>query len=81
MRFRLIAPTLGLLVWPAYQAFAQQTQPAQPAPTDAPVPDLMFFTLGAVLIIAIGAFVMFLRKRSNREATDRALNPNHPANK
>lgn len=78
MTVRLIFATLTAIIWPAYQVMAQQTQPA---PADAPVPDLMFFTLGAVLIIAIGAFIMFLRKRSNREATNRALNPNHPANK
>ena len=80
MHVRLLPAALTMMLWPAL-ALAQQPQAAQPAPTDAPVPDLMFFTLGAALIIAVGAFVMFLRTRSNREATNRALNPNHPANK
>ena len=46
-----------------------------------PVSTLMFFTLGIVLFVAIVAFVGFLRKRSNREAADRAINPNNPANR
>jgi hypothetical protein len=41
--------------------------------TGTAIPMLMFFTLGSVLLIAIGSFVMFLRKRSNRGAASRAL--------
>jgi hypothetical protein len=55
-----------------------------PAPAEVhgePISGLMFFTLGVVLLIAIGSFAWFLRKRSNRQAADKALNPNNPANK
>jgi hypothetical protein len=41
---------------------------------------LIFFTLGVVLLLAVVGFMAFLRKRSNRQAADRALNPNHPSN-
>jgi hypothetical protein len=59
---------------------------AQDAPPPAevqgePISMLMFFTLGGAALIAAGFFVWFLRKRSNRAAADRALNPNNPANK
>ena len=37
------------------------------------VPSLMFMTIGAVLIIAIVAFAMFLSKRRNRRAAERAF--------
>lgn len=63
-------------------AFAQDTKPPAPAEVHGePISTLMFFTLGIVLVIAIGAFAWFLRSRSNRKATDRALNPNNPANR
>lgn len=57
---------------------------APPPPAEVqgePVSTLMFFTLGAALLLAVGAFLWFLRKRSNRAAAERALNPNDPANK
>lgn len=34
---------------------------------------LMFMTFGLVLLIAIGSFVWFLRRRSNREAAKEAF--------
>lgn len=37
------------------------------------LPSLNLFTLVAVLVILIGSFVYFLRKRKNREAASRAL--------
>jgi hypothetical protein len=63
-------------------AYAQDTNPPAPAASPGePVSMLMFFTLGAVLLIAIGAFAWFLRSRSNRDAADRAMNPDNPANR
>ncbi len=59
---------------------AAQTPPVVDG-TAAPVPSLMFFTLGSALVILVVAFVMFLRKRSNRDATIKVLNPNDPSNK
>jgi integral membrane sensor domain MASE1 len=67
----LLAPVLALA----------QEQPAVPTPAQQPVSSLMFFTFGAVLLIAVGLFVRFLMSRSNREAANRALNPNHPSNR
>lgn len=70
---------LTLLLASATTALAQ----GAPAPAEGggePISTLMFFTFGAVLVVAIGALVVFLRSRSNRAAADRALNPNHPAN-
>lgn len=64
----------------ATTALAQEA----PAPAEVqgePISILMFFTLGAAVVIAIGLFAWFLRKRSNRAAADRALNPNNPANR
>jgi hypothetical protein len=55
-----------------------------PAPAEVqgePISLLMFFTLGGTVLIAVGFFFWFLRKRSNRVAADRALNPNNPANR
>jgi hypothetical protein len=37
------------------------------------IPILMFTTLGAVLLIAVWQFVVFLRRRRNREAAKHAL--------
>lgn len=75
--------------WTAAFAFAvtfAASALAQNAPPPAevqgePISTLMLFTLVAALIIAIGLFAWFLRKRSNRAAADRALNPNNPANR
>ena len=36
------------------------------------VPTLMFGTLGLSLLVAVGALIWFLRRRSNREAFKRA---------
>lgn len=64
----------AVLIWTATAIVAQAQQNAAPnMSADEVVPSLMFFTLGAVLLIAVGAFVYFLRKRSNRDATARAL--------
>jgi ABC-type uncharacterized transport system permease subunit len=76
---RWIIPVF-LAVTFATSAFAQNA----PAPAEVqgePISLLMFFTLGGAALIAVGLFVWFLRKRSNREAADRALNPNNPANR
>lgn len=64
-------------------ALAQTVEnaPQQTAPTDAAIPSLMFFTLGVGLILALGVLALFLSNRSNREATNRVVNPNHPSNK
>jgi hypothetical protein len=37
--------------------------------------ELMFFTLGAGLLIAVVAMLYFLRSRSNRAAANRVFNP------
>jgi hypothetical protein len=60
-------------------AFAQ-TPPPPAEVHGEPISSLMFFTLGIALLIAVGGFAWFLRKRSNRDAADRALNPNNPRN-
>ena len=73
-----IAPAIIILL--TNPAFAQDA----PAPAEVhgePISGLMFFTLGIALLIAIGSFAWFLRKRSNRQAADKALNPNNPANR
>jgi hypothetical protein len=63
----------------ATSAFAQSPPPPAEVAGE-PISTLMLFTLGAVLLLAIGSLVWFLRKRSNRDAADRALNPNNPRN-
>lgn len=66
----------------ALPAVALAQNPPPPAEVQGePVSTLMFFTLGIALLLAIGAFVWFLRKRSNRDAAERALDPNHPSNR
>lgn len=63
-------------------AIAQDAAPPPPAEGGGePISTLMFFTFAAALVIAIGALVFFLRSRSNRAAAERALDPNHPANR
>lgn len=66
-----------------FQAFAQSPTPPAPPEVGAgePVSTLMFFTLGAGLGIAVVALLWFLRRRSNRDAASKALNPNDPANR
>ncbi len=64
----------------AADALAQNAPPPAEVAGE-PVSSLMFFTLGIVLLLAIGSFVWFLRKRSNREAAERALDPDNPANR
>ena len=59
-------------IWLASAVAALAQQPEQNVPTD-----LMLFTLGAVLLVAVLAFAYFLRRRSNRAAAGRALNPNN----
>jgi heme/copper-type cytochrome/quinol oxidase subunit 2 len=64
----------------AASALAQNAPP--PAEVQGePISTLMLFTLIGGLLIAIGLFAWFLRRRSNRAAADRALNPNNPANR
>lgn len=52
-------------------AWAQQAD--QNFPTDQAIPSLMFFTLGAALLIGIGGLIYFLRRRSNRAAMERII--------
>jgi hypothetical protein len=76
---RSIAPFV-LAVTLAGSALAQN----QPPPAEVqgePISVLMFATLGGAALIAVAMFVWFLRKRSNRAAADRALNPNNPSNR
>ncbi len=55
-------------------AVAQEVAQEQgPLPTDQAIPGLMFFTLGAVLLIAVGGLIYFLRRRSNRAAMERVI--------
>lgn len=78
-------PVTTVMLWLAMAAaaFAQQNPaPDQPATAPAPPPgadqmtgQLMFFTLGAGLLIAIALMMYFLRKRSNRAAAERVFNP------
>lgn len=63
-----------------FSAAAAQTAPPPAEVYGEPISSLMFFTLGAPLVLAVGALFWFLRKRSNRAAADRALNPNNPRN-
>ncbi len=41
--------------------------------SDQPVSWLMFFTLAAVIVIAGGSFIWFLRSQSNRDTAHHAL--------
>jgi uncharacterized membrane protein len=77
--FSLFAWFIASITIYAAQA-AAQTMPAVDG-TAAPVASLMFFTLGSVLVILVVAFLLFLRKKSNRDATVKVLNPNDPSNK
>jgi LPXTG-motif cell wall-anchored protein len=77
---RRMTLAVAALAASAANALAQNAPP--PAEVGGePISSLMFFTLGAILLLAIGSFVWFLRKKSNRAAADRALDPNHPANR
>ena len=75
--------TVPLWLAVTFPALAQQS-PADPnaAPSTLPPPgademtgQLMFFTLGAGLLIAIVLMMYFLRSRSNRAAAGRVFNP------
>lgn len=78
---RLFAYLNALLASLLSTAALAQDAPAPAEVAGEPISTLMFFTIGAALAIAVGAFVFFLRSRSNRAAAERALDPNHPANK
>lgn len=71
MRTTILAAAAMSVMVPAL-ALAQEP-PGQTLPTDTAIPSLMFFTLIAALVIGVGAFAYFLRKRSNRAAAERAL--------
>jgi hypothetical protein len=58
-----------------------QTPPAPSEGPGEPISLLMFSTLGIALVGAIALFLWFLRKRSNRAAAERVLNPNDPSNR
>jgi hypothetical protein len=65
---------LGLLGSPLFAAVAMAQEREQPGlPAETAIPLLMFFTLGAALLIGIGVLAWYLRKRSNRDAMRRAL--------
>lgn len=65
---------LGLApCWPAIALAQTAMGESGSASRDAMVSGLMYFTLVAVLAVAVAAFAFFLRKRSNREATRRGL--------
>jgi heme/copper-type cytochrome/quinol oxidase subunit 2 len=71
---------LAILLVFATSAWAQEA----PAPAEGPgepISLLMFSTLGIVLLVAVALFLWFLRKRSNRAAAERVLNPNYPSNR
>jgi TRAP-type mannitol/chloroaromatic compound transport system permease small subunit len=73
-------PSVALVLLTA-AAYAQEQPQQQNLPTDTAIPGLMFFTIGAALLIGVVMMLSFLRKRSNREAMDKAINPKNPANK
>jgi LPXTG-motif cell wall-anchored protein len=50
-----------------------QSPPAPAEGAGEPISTLMFFTLGGGLVIAVGLFLWFLRKRSNRAAAERVF--------
>ena len=56
----------------AHQAPALRGRP-QPVDTSSLLPFLSLITLLAVLLLLIGSFVYFLRKRRNRAAASHAL--------
>ena len=62
---------MGLLAF----GYRRQGYPSLPVEqgSNAAVPSLMFFTLGAGLIIGIVGFAYFLTSRRNRAAAERAL--------
>lgn len=77
---KMLTTSLAAMAITATNALAQNAPP--PAEVHGePVSSLMFCTLGTALVLAIGAFAWFLRKKSNREAAERALDPTNPANK
>ncbi|PPC81372.1 MAG: hypothetical protein CTY31_12885 [Hyphomicrobium sp.] len=79
MFVKLSLPIAGLAGLAATAAIAQEQ--VAPVATDTAIPTLMFGTIGGVLLVAILALAYFFRKKSNREATERVLDPTHPSNK
>lgn len=76
---RLMSALFATLM--ASPAFAQANPPPPAEGGGEPLALLMFFTIGIVFLIAVASFLYFLRKRPNREAVNRGINPNHPSNK
>lgn len=70
----------ALLYAATFSAAFAQTPPPPAEVAGEPISTLMLFTLGTALVLGIGGLLWFLRKRSNRDAADRALNPNNPRN-
>ena len=66
-------PLIVAAILISFPAFAQDSTTGGNLPTNTAIPGLMLFTIGAVLVVAVIAFAVFLRKRSNRDATRRAL--------
>jgi hypothetical protein len=54
----------------------QQGYPLPSSPGEPGVPALMFFTLGAAIVIGVVSFAYFLQRKANREAAERALQGN-----
>jgi hypothetical protein len=77
---KVFAASLIALALTTATALAQNAPPPAEVAGE-PVSTLMFFTLGAALMLAVGLFAWFLRKKSNRAAAERALDPNNPANR
>ena len=76
---KLLLPMVGVAALWSTAANAQEQVP--PVATDTAIPTLMFGTIGGVLLVSILALAYFFRKKSNREATERVLDPTHPSNK
>ena len=80
----MISRLTSILLWLATAAAAHAQQTVSPAANTpvAPPPgadqmtgQLMFFTLGAGLLIAIVMLLYFLHRRSNRAAAERVFAP------
>ena len=79
MTVKFILPLAAIPAMWSATALAQET--TAPVTTDTAIPTLMFGTIGGVLLVAIIALAYFFRKKSNRDATERVLDPTHPSNK
>lgn len=74
----LLPSAVVAALWSTAAIAQEQTAPVA---TDTAIPTLMFGTIGGVLLVAVVALAYFFRKKSNRDATERVLDPTHPSNK